>query len=80
MLKIFAIVSMMLMLTACQTTKSFEAISETVLLNFSCDLLKHAPVMPTQRQWDALGGETRRQITANPAFQKVVDCMKGRRQ
>ena len=74
MFRIYAISCMMLILAACQTTRSSGAIDKSELVKLSCDILKESQVKPTQSEWDNLGAITRQQIKTNPAMQKKINC------
>jgi hypothetical protein len=66
----------MLTLTACQTIRSYDAIPDTVLRQFACDLLTEVEVDYLKREWDALSPETKRKAKKNKAVQKVYECIK----
>jgi hypothetical protein len=66
----------MLTLAACQTTKLSDAIPQTLLREFTCDLLTETEVTYLKREWDALSPETRQQAKKNRAVQKLFECVK----
>ena len=67
---------MTLTLTACQTVKFSDAIPESALRQYTCDLLTETEVTFLKREWDALSPETQRQAKKNKAVRKLFECVK----
>lgn len=77
MLKLISVSLMTLTLTACQTTRSPDAIPESVLQDYTCWLLKEVYVDFTKEELSHLSKVTKDKAKKNPAAQKRYKCAEG---